>query len=94
MQAPRLKLRSALPSNLFEVTWDGLRCLVFGTATASCGVQDRGLNDLTPTVLRWSQRPSASQPGSVIDGELVATDNDEQARLSRAPTTGGRRLPP
>jgi DNA ligase D-like protein (predicted ligase) len=61
---------------LFEVKWDGLRCLVFVGPGGEVRLQDRGLNDLTGQVpeLQGAGRQVAGP--AVLDGELVATDAD------------------
>src|SRR4029077_13378810 len=76
MQAASAEAPFSSPDYLFEVKWDGLRCLVFRDGDGAVRVQDRGLHELTadvPEVVAASRRIPL---GSVIDGELVATDPD------------------
>src|SRR5258705_2725524 len=76
MQAASAEAPFSSADYLFEVKWDGLRCLVFRDSDGSVRVQDRGLNDLTadvPEVVAASKRIPL---GSVIDGDVVATDPD------------------
>jgi ATP-dependent DNA ligase len=76
MQAASAEAPFSSPEYLFEVKWDGLRCLVFRDGDGLVRVQDRGLNDLTADVPEVVAAAKRVPPGSVIDGELVATDND------------------
>lgn len=59
----------------FEVKWDGLRCLLFAPQSGGVHLQDRALHevgsDLVPAL---SQLAAQVEPGTVLDGELVATD--------------------
>ena len=76
MQAASAEAPFSSSDYVFEVKWDGLRCMVFRDPDGRVHLKDRGLNDLTsdlPEVVRAAAR---IPPGSVIDGELVATDND------------------
>jgi DNA ligase D-like protein (predicted ligase) len=59
---------------LFEVKWDGIRCLLFVGWDGRVRLQDRGLNDLTERLPELRNLGRQVAPGSVLDGELVATD--------------------
>src|SRR5260370_9317126 len=89
MQAASAEAPFSSSDYIFEVKWDGLRCMLFRDPDGHVHLQDRGLNDLTadlPEVVRAAAR---IPPGSVIDGELVATDNDgrpDYPRLRRGLT--------
>jgi len=61
---------------VFEVKWDGLRCLLFRDPHGHVHIHDRGFNDLTAVVPEVTAAASRVPPGSVIDGEVVATDRD------------------
>src|SRR5712691_10782205 len=76
MQAASAEAPFSSPDYLFEVKWDGLRCLVFRDRDGRVRIQDRGLNDLTADVPEVIAAAARVPPGSVIDGELVATDPD------------------
>src|ERR1700686_1548657 len=76
MQAASAEAPFSSPDYLFEVKWDGLRCLVFRDRDGNVRLQDRGLNDLTADVPEVIAAAKRVPPGSVIDGELVATDSD------------------
>src|SRR5437773_9502599 len=76
MQAASAEAPFSSPEYLFEVKWDGLRCLVFRDRDGRVRIQDRGLNDLTADVPEVVAAAARVPPGSVIDGELVATDPD------------------
>jgi bifunctional non-homologous end joining protein LigD len=76
MQAASVEAPISSPDYLFEVKWDGLRCILFRDPEGRVRLQDRALNDITkdlPEVVAAARR---IPPGSVIDGELVATDVD------------------
>lgn len=59
---------------LFEVKWDGLRCLLFLGWEGRVHLQDRGLNDITPLVPELHDLGRQVPLGAVLDGELVITD--------------------
>jgi DNA ligase D-like protein (predicted ligase) len=83
MQAASAEAPFSSPEYLFEVKWDGLRCMLFRDPDGRVHLQDRGLNDLTadlPEVTAAARRVPA---GSVIDGELVATDPDGRPDYTR-----------
>jgi len=76
MQAASAEAPFSSPDYLFEVKWDGLRCILFRDVDGSVRLQDRSLRDITtdlPEVVAAARRVPL---GSVIDGELVATDNE------------------
>jgi len=58
------------------VKWDGLRCVLFRDTDGRVRLQDRGLNDITADLPEVTAAAKRVPLGSVIDGELVATDND------------------
>lgn len=76
MQAASAEAPFSSPDYLFEVKWDGLRCLVFRDPEGRVHVHDRGLNDITASVPEVVAAAARIPRGSVIDGELVATDSD------------------
>src|SRR5213594_4812473 len=94
MQAASAEAPFSSAEYLFEVKWDGLRCILFRDSNGDVRLKDRGLNDLTvelPEVVAAARRVP---PGSVIDGEVVATDGDgrpDYPRL-RQRLAGGARL--
>ena len=91
MQAASAEAPFSSPEYLFEVKWDGLRCMLFRDPEGRVHLLDRGLNDLTADVPEVTAAAARVPPGSVIDGELVATDSDgrpDYTRL-RARLTGG-----
>src|SRR5258708_6581763 len=76
MQAASAEAPFSSPDYLFEVKWDGLRCVLSRLAGGSVRLADRGLHDIPadlPEVVGAARRVP---PGSVIDGELVATDDE------------------
>jgi len=94
MQAASAEAPFSSADYLFEVKWDGLRCLLFRDPEGHVHLHDRGLNDLTADVPEVSAAATRVPRGSVIDGELVATDPDgrpDYPRL-RMRLVGGARL--
>ena len=93
MQAASVEAPFSSPEYIFEVKWDGLRCVLFRDPSGHVRLQDRALNDITadvPEVVAAAKRVPA---GSVIDGELVATDGDGRPnypRLRRRLAAGAR----
>jgi DNA ligase D-like protein (predicted ligase) len=78
MQAVSAEAPFSSSEYLFEVKWDGLRCLMFVDWDGRVRLHDRGLNDVTDRLPELREIGRQVTPGSVLDGELVATD--EQGR--------------
>lgn len=94
MQAASAEAPFSSPDYIFEVKWDGLRCIVFRNPEGRVRLQDRALKDLTADLPEIAAAARRIPPGSVIDGELVATDSDgrpDYPRL-RERLTGGATL--
>ena len=94
MQAASAEAPFSSPEYLFEVKWDGLRCVLFRDPAGEVHIKDRGLNDVTADLPEIVAAGRRVPPGSVIDGELVATDTDgrpDYPRL-RQRLAGGARL--
>ena len=94
MQAASAEAPFSSVDYVFEVKWDGLRCLIFRDPHGQIHIHDRGFNDLTAVVPEVTAAASRVPPGSVIDGEVVATDRDgrpDYHRL-RQRLTGGAAL--
>lgn len=83
MQAASAEAPFSSPEYLFEVKWDGLRCMLFRDPEGHIHVQDRGLNDLTADLPEVTAAAARVPKGSVIDGELVATDSDGRPDYTR-----------
>src|SRR5437773_5002885 len=94
MQAASAEAPFSSPEYVFEVKWDGLRCIVFRAADGQVRLKDRGLNDLTADLPEVAAAAKRVPPGSVIDGELVATDSDGRPNYPRLRQrlTGGARM--
>src|SRR3981189_2466880 len=95
MQAASAEAPFSSPEYLFEVKWDGVRCILFRDTAGQVHLQDRGLHDLTADFPEITTAAKRVPPGSVIDGELVATDNDGRPDYPRlrqrlAPAAGMR----
>lgn len=94
MQAASAEAPFSSPEYLFEVKWDGLRCVIFRDPEGHVRLQDRALHDITADLPEVAAAARRVPPGSVIDGELVATDTDgrpDYPRL-RHRLAGGARL--
>ena len=76
MQAASAEAPFSSPDYLFEVKWDGLRCMVFRNVAGQVRLLDRGLNNITAVLPEVVAAAKRIPPGSVIDGELVATDSE------------------
>ncbi len=83
MQAASAEAPFSSPEYVFEVKLDGLRCMLFRDPEGKVHVQDRGLNDLTADLPEVTAAASRVPNGSVIDGELVATDPDGRPDYTR-----------
>jgi DNA ligase D-like protein (predicted ligase) len=83
MQAASAEAPFSSPDYLFEVKWDGLRCIVFREPDGTVRLQDRGLHDITADLPEVAAAARRIPPGSVIDGELVATDPDGRPDYTR-----------
>ena len=94
MQAASAEAPFSSGEYIFEVKWDGLRCVLFRDPDGRVRLQDRGLKDITADLPEVAAAAKRVPPGSVIDGELVATDNDgrpDYPRL-RQRLAGGARM--
>src|SRR2546430_14475326 len=78
MQAASAEAPFSSGEYLFEVKWDGLRCLMFVDGDGRVRLHDRALTDITERLPELTPAGRQGTPGSVLDGELVATD--EQGR--------------
>jgi len=83
MQASSVEAPFSSPEYIFEVKWDGLRCLVFRDTHRRVHLHDRGFNDITELVPEVTAAAARVPAGSVIDGELVATDQDGRPDYQR-----------
>src|SRR5450759_485940 len=94
MQAASAEAPFSSADYLFEVKWDGLRCIVFRDVDGRVRLQDRGLNDITAVLPEVVAAAKRIPPGSVIDGELVATDKEGRPdyRRLRERLAGGAAL--
>jgi DNA ligase D-like protein (predicted ligase) len=91
MQASSAEAPFSSADYVFEVKWDGLRCLMFRDLQGRVHLHDRSFNDITRAVPEVTAAGHRVPKGSVIDGELVATDQDgrpDYLRL-RQRLTGG-----
>ena len=61
---------------LFEVKWDGLRCLLFVGPDGGVRLQDRALRDVTYQFPEFGNLGGQVPPGTVLDGALVVTDGE------------------
>jgi bifunctional non-homologous end joining protein LigD len=76
MQAGSAEAPFSSPDYLFEVKWDGVRAVVFRDPDGTVRAHDRALADLTPLLPELAEAQKTLPPGTVLDGELVATDDE------------------
>src|SRR3981081_2143009 len=76
MQAVSAEAPFSSAEYLFEVKGDGLRCLLFVEPDGRLRLQDRALGDITSRLPRLRAPAGQVPPGTVLDGELVATDQE------------------
>jgi bifunctional non-homologous end joining protein LigD len=76
MQAVSAEAPFSSDDYFFEVKWDGLRCLLFVEPDGRLRLQDRALGDITSRLPELSGIARQVTPGTVLDGELVATDQE------------------
>lgn len=84
MQAVSAEAPFSSDEYLFEVKWDGIRCVVFVDPAGRVRLQDRRLGDITALAPEIAEAAARLAPGTVLDGELVATDQEgrpDQAAL-------------
>jgi DNA ligase-1 len=74
MQAGSAEAPFSSPDYLFEVKWDGVRAVLFCDLEGRLHVHDRALADLTAAFPELQRIAEVLPPGTVLDGELVATD--------------------
>jgi bifunctional non-homologous end joining protein LigD len=76
MQPMPVEAPFSSPEYVFEVKWDGMRCLLFRDGEGRLRLQDRALRDVTDLVPEVVAAAQQVPPGTVLDGELVATDGE------------------
>jgi DNA ligase D-like protein (predicted ligase) len=94
MQAASAEAPFSSAEYLFEVKWDGLRCMLVRDPSGHVSLKDRSLADITADIPEVVAAARRVPPGSVIDGELVDTDTDgrpDYPRL-RQRLAGGARM--
>ncbi|HYL07308.1 MAG TPA: hypothetical protein VEU76_02090, partial [Candidatus Udaeobacter sp.] len=93
MQAASAEAPFSSPEYVFEVKWDGLRCILFRDSSGTVRLHDRAFNDITADLPEVAAAAKRIPPGSVIDGEVVATDTDgrpDYPRLRQRLAAGAR----
>src|SRR5260370_8577357 len=85
MQAASAEAPFSSPEYLFEVKWDGLRCMLFRDPEGKVHLQDRGLNDVTADLPEVTAAAARVPRGRVIDGELGATHPGGRPHYTRLP---------
>lgn len=77
MQAVSAEAPFSADDYVFEVKWDGLRAIAFIEPGGRVRIQDRGLTDISAQVPELVHALARQAPeGSVLDGEIVATDSE------------------
>ncbi len=77
----------------FEVKWEGIRCVMFVEPNGHVRLQDRGLNDISADFPELLAADIQVPTGSVLDGELVTTDEEgrpDRGRLRERLEAGGK----
>lgn len=98
MQAVSAEAPFSSAEYIFEVKWDGIRCLCFVFPNGRVKLQDRGLNDITAMLPEVARMAADLPPGTILDGELVSVDEQgrpdlEAMRRKVAGLPGGDRVP-
>ena len=72
------------PDKLFEVKWDGIRAIV-SVEDGQVRMQTRGMKDISDAFpdVAAELRKSLHHDGVVLDGELIALDDEGVPRLHR-----------
>src|SRR4030088_931929 len=83
MQAASAEAPFSSPEYLFEVKWDGLRCMLFRDPEGKVHLQDRGLNDLTADLPEVTAAAARGPRGSVIGGQPAATAQEGRPDYTR-----------
>ena len=76
MQAVSAEAPFSSDEYLFEVKWDGLRCLLFTGPEGEVRLQDRALRDITYQFPEFGTLAGQVPRGTVLDGALVVTDGE------------------
>ena len=76
MQAGSAEAPFSSPDYLFEVKWDGVRTVLFKAPDGRVHAHDRALADLSALLPELGEAERMLPPGTVLDGELVATDDE------------------
>jgi bifunctional non-homologous end joining protein LigD len=64
----------------FEVKWDGIRAIVYSGRRGDIRIENRNLRDIT---FRYPELHGLAGLNAVIDGEIVALDEDGRPRFER-----------
>jgi DNA ligase D-like protein (predicted ligase) len=94
MQAVSAEAPFSSHEYVFEVKWDGLRAVAFVEPERKVRIQDRGLHDITDLLPELQALAKQAPAGSVLDGEVVATDAEGRPdyHLLRRRLAGGAAL--
>lgn len=84
---PMLAVPGPMPTGAagwsFEVKWDGMRAIVHCPGDGTLTVRTRTLRDVTALWPELTGLPRAIGAGAVLDGELVAFDDDGRPSFER-----------
>ena len=81
MQAASAEAPFSSEEYIFEVKWDGIRCLCFVFPDGRVRLQDRGLNDITDRLPEVARAAAELPAGTILDGELVSVDGEGRPDL-------------
>ena len=93
MQAVSAEAPFSSEDYLFEVKWDGLRCILFVEADGTVRVHDRGMKEITDFLPELATAARQVPRSTVLDGELVVTDEGgrpDYPRLRQRLASGAR----
>ena len=62
-------------NHLFEIKWDGIRCLALINPAGKLTLQSRNFNDITDKFPELHALPKNCHTGTIFDGELVVLDS-------------------
>lgn len=65
-------------NHLFEIKWDGIRCLALVNPAGKLTLQSRNFTDITAKFPELAGLPNSCQAGTIFDGELVVLNSESK----------------